>query len=746
MTAFAPVAGHRSSPTTAPGVSVVVCAYTPDRWDDLQAAVDSVCAQNTPPEQVVIVIDHHPGLLAAAQARFAEQIVVANRYGRGLSGARNTGVESASGEIVAFIDDDARARPGWLEALTAPFADPTVLGVGGGVVPAWNDRQPRWLPSSFLWVVGCSYQGLPTEVAPIRNPIGANMAFRRSVLTEVGGFSEGLGRVGRLPLGCEETELSIRATAAYPGTRNLYVPVAQVDHRVPAERGRWSYFTRRCYSEGLSKARVSELAGAGSGLASERTHAFRVLPLAVLRPLQRVVLHAEPSGMAEAAAVVVGTVAVGLGLVAGMRARQGSARPLPVTGESPTCVVDYRLDRSPPPIPASTPDGRPYRRAVVLVRDGRYPTASVSLELPQHGDPGQLVAAVRSELAARPPRPARGDRSVPLEPVSVVIATRNRPEALDRCLASLRDVDHPDVEIIVVDNGPSAATRSVAANHDSPGRQVRYLMEARRGASRARNRGIALSTRPIVAVTDDDVVADPGWLSALCEPFALDPEVACVTGLVMPSHLDTDAQLWFEHWGGFAKGYERTVFDRDQSRGASPLYPYSPGAYGSGNNVAYRTEVIRARGGYDVALGPGTPTCSGEELDVFFNLVTHGHRVVYEPSALVWHHHRTSDEELLRQLHDYGVGLSALMLKWSVKSPQDMTALAQRIPAVARAFRGAHARPTSNAAPGAAARTTALPQTRLPRAMRRAEQLGMLQGPGAYRTSRRQARRLQEVG
>ena len=119
--------------------------------------------------------------------------MVANTGTRGLSGARNTGVDAASGDIVAFLDDDAAAADGWLAALTAPFADPHVVGTGGGAEPVWTLPRPGWFPDEFGWVVGCSYRGLPVTRAPVRNPIGCNMAFRRAALLEVGGFRDEVG-------------------------------------------------------------------------------------------------------------------------------------------------------------------------------------------------------------------------------------------------------------------------------------------------------------------------------------------------------------------------------------------------------------------------------------------------------------------------------------------------------------------------------------------------------------------------
>jgi GT2 family glycosyltransferase len=266
----------QDSPAAACSVAVIICAYTESRWELIRKAVDSVEAQTAPAKEVVIVVDHNDVLLEMAQQEWPTHMVIANERQRGLSGARNTGVTHATGEVVAFLDDDAAAHANWLERLVAQLDDQAIAGVGGLVRAAWAGERPRWFPDEFLWVVGCSYRGLPDSLASIRNPIGASMAFRRSLILEVGGFNQDVGRVGTLPVGCEETELSIRLRRS--GFDILYEPEAVVDHVVPAERGRFSYFLRRCLAEGRSKAAVTRMVGASSALDTERQYVRRVLP------------------------------------------------------------------------------------------------------------------------------------------------------------------------------------------------------------------------------------------------------------------------------------------------------------------------------------------------------------------------------------------------------------------------------------------------------------------------------------
>ena len=308
--------GERASARVPPRVSVVTCAYSDERWDSLVDAVVSAQNQDPPPHEVVVVIDHNHQLFSRAIRELPEARVLANEEARGLSGARNTGVRHAAGEIVAFLDDDARAQPGWLRALVRAFEDPAVIGAGGLALPEWASPPPAWIPAEFLWVVGCSYRGLPSTPAEIRNPIGANMAFRRTVLERVGGFTDGIGRVGRTPLGCEETELSIRARAA-TGGRIVQIPDALVEHRVSADRTRWQYFRRRCWAEGLSKAVVSRSVGSDTALASERSYVMRTLPAGVWQGLADT-SRGDRSGVARSGAILLGLTITAAGYLRGL--------------------------------------------------------------------------------------------------------------------------------------------------------------------------------------------------------------------------------------------------------------------------------------------------------------------------------------------------------------------------------------------------------------------------------------------
>lgn len=318
-----PTATEPQSGTASMVLSVVICAFTTRRWEMLQSAVQSVVEQKPAPYETIVVIDHCGELEEAAIGVFPPMgvRVVTNEGMRGLSGARNTGVTHARGDVIVFLDDDAVAAPGWLAAHAKHYANPDVLGVGGRVIADWEDRAPAWFPTEFGWVVGCSYLGQPTTVSPVRNPIGANMSFRRAVISSVGGFSQSLGRVGATPMGCEETELSIRATAAYPSGSILHDPRSSVRHRVPASRGTWSYFRRRCWEEGRSKARVTGLARTSAVLSSERVYVRKTLAQGVRRNLAEAQRERSWEAVLRASAICVGLAITTAGYGAGQLSR-----------------------------------------------------------------------------------------------------------------------------------------------------------------------------------------------------------------------------------------------------------------------------------------------------------------------------------------------------------------------------------------------------------------------------------------
>jgi glycosyltransferase involved in cell wall biosynthesis len=310
-----------------PTVSVVICCYTMARWDRLLDVIGSVRAQTVVPHEVFVVVDHNQDLYKRLIATVDDVRLVESSGAQGLSGARNTGVGLCTSDVVAFLDDDAEAAPDWLERLITYYDDPDVLAVGGRVEPVWEAGRPSYFGEELDWIVGCSYRGMPKVASEVRNVIGANMSFRLEVLHQVGGFNLDLGRQGTKPLGCEETEICIRSRMGTPGSRIVYEPAALVRHHVPAQRGTFRYMLARSWSEGISKAQVSQVVGHKRALGPERRYVRSVLPRAVVSGIYDWSRNRDRGGLGRAGAVVSVLAVTAAGYLRGRRLAHAS--PLP---------------------------------------------------------------------------------------------------------------------------------------------------------------------------------------------------------------------------------------------------------------------------------------------------------------------------------------------------------------------------------------------------------------------------------
>ncbi|OLT10607.1 hypothetical protein BJF78_28620 [Pseudonocardia sp. CNS-139] len=300
------------------------------------------------------------------------------------------------------------------------------------------------------------------------------------------------------------------------------------------------------------------------------------------------------------------------------------------------------------------------------------------------------AARDRARAAARPPpAPPAG----PL--ATVVVCTLGREPGLRDVVRAVLDQTHPAIELVVVDNDPASGQVPVwLAGIDDP--RLRVVAQPVRGLSDARNAGLAAASGEIVVFTDDDARPDRHWVAELVRVFDRDREgvVGCVTGLVTAARLDTPWELFFEEYGGFGKGYRpkfwslrpppAAVANAGEPGERGPLFPYAGGNYGSGNNMAFRTDRLRALGGFDPALGAGTSVHGGEDLDAFRAVVQAGDTVFYTPTALVRHLHRDSERALRRQMFGYGTGMAAAVTKQLVAGPDAAMAVLRALPAALR--------------------------------------------------------------
>jgi glycosyltransferase involved in cell wall biosynthesis len=309
---------------TSSDASVIIAAHTFQRCQSLIEAVRSAVDQRPQPYEVIVAVDNNPDLYEWVRKELPDVVPVDHRGPGGASATRNTGARTARGSILAFLDDDAVARPEWLKNLTAPLGRQDVVGVGGYVEPVWLGRVPQWMPEEFLWVVGATYRGMPKTAGSIRNVWSENMAVARADFLKVGGFREGFGKTGLEPRGGEDTDFCIRLSSAIDGGIWWYEPSAQVGHSVPPGRSTLKFFIVRCYNEGQTKADMASLLGPDKGLRDERRHATKTLPEGIGRELRQAVVRQEFGAAQRASAIGIGLCAASLGYVI-RRVRQRAA-------------------------------------------------------------------------------------------------------------------------------------------------------------------------------------------------------------------------------------------------------------------------------------------------------------------------------------------------------------------------------------------------------------------------------------
>jgi GT2 family glycosyltransferase len=357
------------------------------------------------------------------------------------------------------------------------------------------------------------------------------------------------------------------------------------------------------------------------------------------------------------------------------------------------------------------------------------PVGTITVPVPsnQTVSAEDLESAVRAQLAPDLERLRKSRQGTsmafkrdPSRGISVVVPTCGDDRSIVACVRSLfASVSKPD-QVVVVENRPEQSGVADALNAAFFGdSRLCYIEEPHPGLSRARNAGLSAATQPLVAFVDDDVLVDPDWLGHLRSAFAEAPEVTCVTGLILPRELETQDQLTFEQFARFGNRFARRTYRLAKPPPGDPLFPYTPGSFGSGGNMAFRTKALLRSGAYDTALGTGTPARGGEELDVFLRLLWGGQALVHEPAAIVWHRHPEGDDQLRRKAFGYGVGLGATLTKTMVNGPQRMAFL-RRIPRGLRYLLDPRSDKNRHKGPD------------FPRSLAWRERLGMLVSPAAY--------------
>lgn len=726
-----------------PPASIVIATCGGSRSRLLDTVSDAL-AQSYPCSDIVVV-DNRPGtsgVAAKLRARFPreDRIQYVAEAQPGLSNARNRGAEVARGEIVAFTDDDVTLDPDWLAWLVAGFVDQRVACVTGLILPRELESADQRRMEDFTGY-GKGFERRVWDLAENqpKDPLfpyivgaygsGANSAFRREALGAIGGFDPALG-TGTAARGGEDLDIYVRCIQR--GHRLVYEPGAMVRHA--HDRDTAAPLKVFDYGVGLgamlTKHLTSDRATAAALLARvPRGTAYLVSRRVPKNSSRHTSLH-----LAQIAGLLCSPAAYTRSVI--HQRRRDRMKPEPTR----IWVGEVELSASLQPTDVARPLDPADSSARLLVRLHRQPLGFVSIALAGEDLSAYAVrTAIRDQLAEPLERHLTADglaigqgwstgalsaiacaHAWPEGPhsfVSVVVCTRDRPAILATCLMLLRQVRYQNVEFIIVDNASSTEeTRECFVRLVGDDQRFRYVREPVPGLSRARNRGLGEAKALYVAFTDDDVQVDPWWLHGIVAGFARDPAAGIVTGLVPPAELDDSAQQFFDRRYSWAAHLEPRVFDLTDHRDESPLYPYSAGIFGTGANFAVDRELLMGLGGFDEALGAGSPAGGGEDLDAFVRVLRAGRSLVYEPSAIVWHVHRAGDIALRRQLFYYGVGFTAFLTKY-VLNVRTLGEIATRIPYGIRRGRGVW----NPAEIGPAPRILVL-----------AEVVGMLAGPIAY--------------
>ena len=313
-----------------------------------------------------------------------------------------------------------------------------------------------------------------------------------------------------------------------------------------------------------------------------------------------------------------------------------------------------------------------HSRVRVLVTGGGNPLGYVEFPLPPREltvDDAEQQARVHLCTALEAPSTPAPPLPDPTPFASVIVCTRNRPGEIAECLNRLIALDYPNFEIVIVDNAPPDdrtrdAVQRVAAVHP----EVRYVVEPTPGLSHARNRGLEAMQSQFAVYTDDDVAVDRQWLREVMAAFGTDESIGCVTGMVCTADMPTENERYFDsRASNWSSRLQANTF-RVGAHDLGPLFPYTPGRFGTGANFAFRRSALGAIDGFDVALGAGTPTRGGEDLDAFVRVALRGFAISYTPRAIVWHHHRATEKQLREQMFAWGVGLGAFVVAHLLRS------------------------------------------------------------------------------
>ncbi|TAE76293.1 MAG: glycosyltransferase [Verrucomicrobia bacterium] len=674
-----------------PTISVAIC--TRDRPDDMAKCLASIAGLRLAPLEV-LVIDNAPS--TEATARLVAEKFPEFRYVRedrpGLDHARNRAIVEARGEIVAYTDDDVMVDAGWTEALARVFGEDSAIGLVTGLIePAELESPAQFLFERYGgFGRGCNRTYLQSRrgaslpwhlVGAGQLGAGANMAIRRTLFDEIGQFDPALD-VGTPTLGGGDHEIFFRCLRS--GMICLYEPTAIVRHR---HRRSMEELSKLLYSYGHATRCFFEREALAF---PENRPAIRKLTRWWWRHwawerwrrswwtptwFPRELVVREIKGYVDGRGAYL---RARRKIVKDEAARPDAFRIDPPVGGSELVLgglVTVDLSRPLRPLDEGAGrevleivvqwKGRPLGRLRIQSRGAVIAPSRLADEIARSmwwqvltlgdQDPSVSWAGHVFDFQRLLHRAMDRPRGLAEEiGVSIIVATCDRPSDLRRCLTSIFGLaTRRRLQVIVVDNRPGRpGIRQVL--QDFPTAEL--VEEGRPGSSYARNAGLAAAREEIVAMTDDDMVVAADWLERLIEPLAR-ADVAAVSGHTLPASLESEAELNFEEYGGFGRGFQRREFDGEWfhrwKRRAVPTWQI-----GGTGNLAFRRELFHDPqiGAFEECLGSGVPAGVGEDTLWFYQILRRGHVICYEAEAVAWHHHRVSMAELKRQLMAYSKG------------------------------------------------------------------------------------------
>lgn len=294
-------------------VSVVVCTYSMDRFEPFSETVESVLAQTHDDLEVILVVDGNETVCDRVHADFGDEEIVhihCNDDNRGISYSRTKGAEVASGDIVAFIDDDAVAEKDWIANLLSVYEQTDAIAVGGDVRPNWQTERPAFFPEEFYWLVGCVEPGFAEDKEEVRNTYGSNISYRREAFLAVGGYDPKTGRKGDKHLQAHEAPVGIRLLERY-GKGMIFTEDAVVHHKLFEYRGEFKWLVARSFWQGYSKRVMDRLYPEAPD--NKSAYLKQLLTRFVPQRLTQLVRTRSMAELQQLLAIVVFTGAVGLG-------------------------------------------------------------------------------------------------------------------------------------------------------------------------------------------------------------------------------------------------------------------------------------------------------------------------------------------------------------------------------------------------------------------------------------------------